>query len=602
MKLKNLLLAVLAGGALLACQQEKPVFGISVDKETIEIPQAGGTVSVNVTTAQAWTVNIPSDGKSWLTADPANGSGNSTITFTAGANTGKDRRTHVKVNAGMAGYSGIVISQPGSQLPGDGLTPETAWSASEARAWIMANLSDKQVTTEKYYVKGFIHKVQTTFAASGTYGNAVFFISDDGQASSEDFEAYQVYYLGGKQWKSGQPDVEVGDEVIIYGPITLYGSTPETSGKGAAYIYSHKRNGEDPTPGGGGGDDDYSKAEAKTVAEFIAAADKNTYFKLTGTVSKFNATYCSFDLTDATGTIYVYSVLDAYKSEWASKISNGGTITIAGKYEYYEKKSQHEVVNAAILSFEGGSGGGGDDYSKAEAKTVAEFIAAADENTYYKLSGTVGGSINATYGNYDLTDETGTIYVYGTKNWSEWKSKVKDGSNVVLAAKYKLYQKEGQPDKDEAVEAYIISCEGGEDPGTGGDGDYDSNVTWETGSNNAYDHEATVNGVSGVAVLKLGTGSAAGSSTLTLPAGSTKLTFYALSWKGKPSKLVFKNGGTEVGSVEPAANDGLANTSPYTLTVSDSDKYTISFSATSTLTVETSGSNTRAALFAVIAE
>ena len=32
------------------------------------------------------------------------------------------------------------------------------------------------------------------------------------------------------------------------------------------------------------------------------------YFKLTGTVSKFNAQYCSFDLTDASGTIYVYSV------------------------------------------------------------------------------------------------------------------------------------------------------------------------------------------------------------------------------------------------------------------------------------------------------
>ena len=66
----------------------------------------------------------------------------------------------------------------------------------------------------------------------------------------------------------------------------------------------------------------------KTVAEFIAAADTQNYYELTGKVSRFNATYCSFDLTDDSGLIYVYSVLDASKSEWAGKISDGGTITI----------------------------------------------------------------------------------------------------------------------------------------------------------------------------------------------------------------------------------------------------------------------------------
>lgn len=104
-------------------------------------------------------------------------------------------------------------------------------------------------------------------------------------------------------------------------------------------------------------------------------------------------------------------------------------------------------------------------------------------------------------------------------------------------------------------------------------------------------------------MLKLGTSKKIGKATLPLPAGTTKLTFYAVSWKDKPSKLVFKAGDTEVESVAPAANDGLANNSPYTLTVTDSDKYEITIpSGATSLTVETSGSNTRAALFGIVAE
>ena len=130
--------------------------------------------------------------------------------------------------------------------------------------------------------------------------------------------------------------------------------------------------------GGGGGGSDYENAPAKTVQEFIAAADKNTYYKLTGTVSKFNASYCSFDLTDNSGSIYVYSVDN--KDSWSSKIKNGGTVVLAGKYSYYEKNAQHEVVNAQILSFtEGGdvTPPSGD----AKSVTVAEFNAAPESDS-----------------------------------------------------------------------------------------------------------------------------------------------------------------------------------------------------------------------------
>ena len=46
--------------------------------------------------------------------------------------------------------------------------------------------------------------------------------------------------------------------------------------------------------------------------------------------------------------------------------------------------------------------------------TVAEFIKAPKSETQvYELVGTIGSTINTTYGNFDLTDKTGTVYIYG---------------------------------------------------------------------------------------------------------------------------------------------------------------------------------------------
>ena len=485
-------------------------------------------------------------------------------------------------------------------------------------AAVAEKLADNAVSEQSYYMKGKISKiavskgVDQTFANSGSYGNASFYIADAEDGTGE-FYIYQTYYLGNRKWVTGDTDIKVGDEVIVYGPVTKYvssyGTTLETSGKGASYIYSLNgaTEGGD-TPGGG---DDYSSAASKTVEEFIQLADKSTYYKLTGTVSKFNPTYCSFDLTDASGTIYVYSVLAAYKTdEWKNKIKDGGTITIAGKYEYYANKSQHEVVDAAILEYTDGQGGGdepgGDDYSTAASKTVEEFIQLADKSTYYKLTGTVS-KFNPTYCSFDLTDASGTIYVYSVLaayKTDEWKNKIKDGGTITIAGKYEYYANKSQHEVvDAAILEYTDGQGGGDEPGGNEPegGIYASSVTWTLGEK-AYSEKAIVNDVENVPVLKLGTSSKIGTATLTIPSGATKITFYAVSWSGKPSKLVFKNGDTELGSVSPAANTGLANSSPYTLTVTDADKYEIAVSGATSITVQTDGSNKRAALFAIVSE
>ena len=206
-------------------------------------------------------------------------------------------------------------------------------------------------------------------------------------------------------------------DIIVFP--TLYNTTKQVT----FWDNSHFTGEGGEEPGGDEPSDEYANAPAKTVEEFIQLADKENYYKLTGTVSKFNPTYCSFDLTDASGTIYVYSVLAAYKTdEWKNKIKDGGTITIAGKYDYYASKSQHEVINAALLSFtdaEGGDEPGTDEPSlpvndgltEATAFTVQDAIYMAKNGTEdkeYFVKAVVGKDISIKNGtaSFELVDGT----------------------------------------------------------------------------------------------------------------------------------------------------------------------------------------------------
>ncbi len=101
-------------------------------------------------------------------------------------------------------------------------------------------------------------------------------------------------------------------------------------------------------------------------------------------------------------------------------------------------------------------------------------------------------------------------------------------------------------------------------------GPYTSNMIWtEDKDAKAYTESATINNVPEVKILKLGTGSVAGTSSITIPAGTSKIGFYALSWNGKPATLALKLGDEVIGSVEPPANEGVANSSPYTVLEED---------------------------------
>ena len=86
-------------------------------------------------------------------------------------------------------------------------------------------------STEMFYVKGI---VDATTAADDSYGNATFDIVD--AEGGDKFKCFQVAGTDGKKLPKGFI-VNQGDEIVVYGPIYNYrGNTPETAGKGTAYI------------------------------------------------------------------------------------------------------------------------------------------------------------------------------------------------------------------------------------------------------------------------------------------------------------------------------------------------------------------------------
>ena len=114
---------------------------------------------------------------------------------------------------------------------------EKPYTASEAAALATAG------NTGSYYIYGTVTKIQNQYSAS--YGTANFWIDENGESQSV-FEGYKIKYLGNVAWVDGNAEIAVGDEVVIYGTLTLYNTTPETS---SGYLVSLNGKTKGLTPG-----------------------------------------------------------------------------------------------------------------------------------------------------------------------------------------------------------------------------------------------------------------------------------------------------------------------------------------------------------------
>ena len=250
-------------------------------------------------------------------------------------------------------------------------------------------------------------------------------------------------------------------------------------------------------------------------------------------------------------------------------------------------------------------------YTAADAIALTSKMTANDSMADVYVKGIISSDlvVNLQYGNatFNISDDgraTGefnifrALYLGNVKFTSE--DQIKIGDEVVLVGTLVNYKGTAPELKD----CHIVqlngdqgSEEGGEEGGntggeeggntggeeggnTGGEvdaADYTTTVEYSTISSFDDKGVATINGVSNVKVLKLGSSKAIGSFTLTVPAGTRSVSYYAVGWNKEKVTLKFLQGETEIGTQALVANTGASNSTPFTLTVTDADKYSLDF-------------------------
>jgi len=235
-----------------------------------------------------------------------------------------------------------------------------------------AGLLDASGKEENVYVKGKISSIDTGNDAPGnSYGNATYWISDDGTTASQ-FEIFRGYGLGGEKITTSDY-IKVGDEVIVFGTIVNYnGKTKEMTQGSQIYSLNGQTSGTDPgtgdsgTPAGTGtADDPYNVAGVAAFAGTFAAgetSENQVYAKglIKSIKYTFSADYgtATFDITDegTTNSFTAYSTLYLGNRKWEegdAQIAVGDEVVICGNVTNYNGTLEFASQKNYLVSLNG---------------------------------------------------------------------------------------------------------------------------------------------------------------------------------------------------------------------------------------------------------
>ena len=361
------------------------------------------------------------------------------------------------------------------------------------------------------------------------------------------------------------PKVKVGDKINVTGTtgkhnglmqITTPTATVVSSGNAVSY----------PAP--------LELTEAKMKEDAPTAV---TYVSFTGTVKKSGNFYNIF--------VGSYTAKDLSCSFYTGDMEGfvGSDIKVEGWY--VGGNPHYQVVATKVEEV-------ASDTPKFSVSTETLTAKAADKSVSFDVRGNVKWAVASDNAAYKVSPESGdgngTVTVSFAENTTDKDVTVKLTVSTTAEVATKSY-------------TVTLTHKGVSAAGTE---DFSSSVEWTLGTN-AFSEKATVNGVADVPVLKIGSSKKAGSATLKIPAGTTKVSFYGVTWKGKTATLKASVGETQVATQALTANQGATGNAPYKLTVEDSDKYTITLPAkleADTNVTVTTTTNARAILFAIRAE
>ena len=622
MKLKNLFLALAAFAATaVSCVKAElaQLDEIQVSQSYIALPVEGGSCDVTVTATGSWEItDIPK----WLTVAPASGvAGKTVVTFSAEATSATNESVLKLLCAGKTQLLTVLQMADKVELP--------ITSCAEV------NAAEDGIT---FKIKGTITAIENT-----TYGNlyvtdetgSVYIYGTLYEGATKQFSKYGVEvgdivvvegprgnYKGSPQLvnatileieksliKVDSVDPETAELPLEGGILTI---TLTAKGDGVDVVIPEENKSWISVSGmkvsgtsavvsfniaenaGGDRSSELSFKTTKggktytavtsfsqkgaiieaTAAEINAAVDGDTQYRITGYVSKVaNTKYGNLYIKDYSGEVFVYGTNDFA----TSGIEEGDIITVVGPKTSYNGPQMKNVTLENRIDVK--------DIDLAGFKALED-----NKEAWYRISGTVAKSTEdntkwdlETYGNFALTDGTTEVYVYGVvPGWGGTKGQfgtlgVKEGDKLTIVCHKASYTKNDYT-LHQAGSAFYVSHETPADP-EAPLGTYASNVKYTLGANAYDDGVATVNGTENVATIKLGSSKNIGTATVTLPKGTTSVSFYAVAWNGKTATLQFSIGGTVIGTQAVVGNAGATGSAPYTLTVADTDKYSLTMAA-----------------------
>ena len=228
MKTKYIIVSLIAALGLLmtGCVEEADHFldEVKVSSSYVTFPAGGGSVPVELNATGSWTVtNLPE----WVTVTPSTGgAGQVTVTFTAP--TAEDTREATATIECGGKTQNINLLQTTQKAEPVTMTVAQALE-------VIAPLGDGDVAGGTYRVKGIVCKINEI---SAQYGNATYFLSDDGSYGANNWlEVYRGLWINGAAISKGD-EFSVGDEITIEGSLMNYKGTPETKEK-TAIVVSH---------------------------------------------------------------------------------------------------------------------------------------------------------------------------------------------------------------------------------------------------------------------------------------------------------------------------------------------------------------------------
>lgn len=368
MKTKHIILGILLAAAVSACERsysvKDTVVSTSDVKYTVDVE--GGVVEIPFYCNMYWhAVVSPANAVSNVgdvLVFPICGNGSEkkiTLKVTVPKNFGTKRDILVNI-IGEAGESAVKISQKGLA------DPEVVYGSIEMPfppTMLVQQMLSGDIPEDAVYVRGIVSKLKEI---STQYGNATFWLTEDGTHPDSDNAAFQVYrakdYEGANI--SDENLLKVGDVVTVYSPVTLYnGTTPETvSNKGRVIAV----NGLGNACGEGSAESPYNVGKAFAVCEETGETSTEEVF-VTGVISKIkevstqfgNATYWITD--DGWHPSTDTETVQVYRSKWIGgesftsedQIKVGDVVVVKGTLVKYKNSIPEINSGNQIVSING---------------------------------------------------------------------------------------------------------------------------------------------------------------------------------------------------------------------------------------------------------